>query len=85
MRSHAFVVGHTVAPNIPTVNGRKFNGVLRGRVTATTYNQLALTANRRLHRLKTRIPSPYEEVSGYELVQEVMGTPSQASLVPPVD
>ena len=79
---HAFVVGHTVAPNISTVNGREFNGALRGRVTATTYNQLALTANRRLHGLKARIPSRYEEVSGYELVQKVMGTPSQASLVP---
>lgn len=79
---HAFVVGHAVAPNISTVNGREFNGVLRGRVTATTYNQLALTANRRLHGLKARIPSRYEEVSGYELVQKVMGTPSQASLVP---
>ncbi|ROU05667.1 ATP-binding protein [Lysobacter enzymogenes] len=78
---HAFVVGHTVAPNISTVNGREFNGVPRGRVTATTYNQLALTANRRLHGLKTRIPSRYEEVSGYELVQKVMATPSQASFV----
>lgn len=82
---HAFVVGHTVAPNISTVNGREFNGVKRGRVTATTYNQLALTANRRLHGLKSRIPSRYEEVSGYELVEKVMGTPSQASFVPPAD
>jgi hypothetical protein len=82
---HAFVVGHSVAPNIPTVNSREFNGVSRGRVTATTYNQLALTANRRLHGLKARIPSRYEEVSGYELVQKVMGTPSQASLLPPAE
>jgi hypothetical protein len=82
---HAFVVGHSVAANISTVNGREFNGVLRGRVTATTYNQLALTANRRLHGLKARIPSRYEEVSGYELVQKVMGTPSQASFVPPAE
>lgn len=79
---HAFVVGHSVAPNVSTVNGREFHGKERGRVTATTYNQLALTANRRLHGLKARIPSRYEEVSGYELVQKVMGTPSQASLVP---
>lgn len=82
---HAYVVGHTVASNISNVNPREFNGVLRGRVTATTYNQLALTANKRLHGLKARIPSRYEEVSGYELVQKVMGTPSQASLVPPGD
>lgn len=82
---HAFVVGHTAAANISTVSSREFNGVRRGRVTATTYNQLALTANRRLHGLKARIPSRYEEVSGFELVQKVMGTPSQASLVPPAE
>ena len=82
---HAFVVGHSVSPNIPTVNGREFNGVLRGRVTACTYNQLSLTANRRLHGLKARIPSRYEDVSGYELVRKVMGTPSQASWVPPIE
>lgn len=79
---HAFVVGHTVASNIPTTQTRSFNTTSRGRVTVTTYNQLALTANRRLHGLKARIPSRYEEVSGYELVQKVMGTPSQAPLVP---
>lgn len=82
---HTFVVGHSVASNIPTVNNREYNGVQRGRVTATTYNQLAMTANRRLHGLKARIPSRYEEVSGYELVQKVMGTPSQASFVPPAE
>ena len=82
---HAYVVGHTVASNISNVNPREFNGVLRGRVTATTYNQLALTANKRLHGLKARIPSRYEEVSGYDLVKKVMGTPSQASLVPSAD
>jgi hypothetical protein len=82
---HAFVVGHTVAPNISTDNDRKFNDGLRGRVRATTYNQLALTANRRLYGLKARIPSRYEEVSGYELVQKVMGTPSQASLIAPAE
>ena len=79
---HAFVVGHSVASNISTVTNREYNGAQRGRITATTYNQLALTANRRLHGLKARIPSRYEEVSGYELVQKVMGTPSQASFVP---
>ncbi|WOB27753.1 MULTISPECIES: ATP-binding protein [Xanthomonas] len=82
---HAFVVGHSVASNISTGTDREYNGSRRGRVTATTYNQLALTANRRLHGLKARIPSRYEEVSGYELVQKVMGTPSQASFVPPTE
>lgn len=82
---HAFVVGHSVAANIPTFQSRDFNGVTRGRVAVTTFNQLALTANRRLHGLKARIPSRYEEVSGYELVQKVMGTPSQGPLIPPAD
>ena len=79
----AFVVGHTIAPNISTKKDLKFgNEVVRGRITATTYNQLAMTANRRLHGLKARIPSRYEEMSGFDLVQRVMGTPSQAPLLP---
>lgn len=82
---HAFVVGHTVASNIPTVNAREFNGTVRGRVKATTYNQLALTANRRLHGLKARIPSRYEDVSGFDLVKKIMGIPSQSELVPPAE
>ncbi len=78
---HAFVVGHSVAPNISTENERKFKDVVRGRVRATTYNQLALTANRRLLGLKAKIPSRYEEVSGYELMQKVMSIPRQGPLL----
>lgn len=78
---YAFVVGHAIAPNISTKKDLEFGGVLRGRVIATTYDQLARTANRRLHGLKARIPSRYEEMSGFDLVQRVMGTPSQAPLI----
>lgn len=78
---NAFVVGHSISGNTSTEDKKIYAGVERGRVTATTYNQLALTANRRLLGLKERIPSRYEEVSGYELVRKVMGMPSQASLV----
>lgn len=78
---HAFVVGHSIAGNTSTEDTKIYNGVERGRVKVTTYNQLALTANRRLHGLKARIPSRYEEVSGYDLVQKVMEIPSQAPLV----
>jgi hypothetical protein len=81
---NAFVVGHEVASNISRQQELKFGGdVVRVRISATTYNQLALTANRRLHGLKARIPSRYEEMSGYELVQRVMAEPSQAPLLAP--
>lgn len=81
----AFVVGHSIAANISTRKELKFGAdVVRGKIIATSYNQLAMTAHRRLHGLKARIPSRYEEVSGYELVKKVMGTPSQASFLPAV-
>lgn len=79
----AFVVGHSLASNISTKKDLKFGSdIVRGRITATTYNQLTMTANRRLHGLKARIPSRYEEMSGFDLVQRVMATPSQATLLP---
>lgn len=79
---NAFVVGHTLAKALVTSQELLDNDKRRlGRVTATTYAQLTDTANRRLHGLKDRIPSRYEDISGYELVQKVMGTESQAPLL----
>lgn len=78
---YAYVVGHQLAANISTQKELDFAGVKRGRVIATTFGQLARTANKRLHGLKARIPSRYEEMSGFDLVQRVMGTPSQAPLI----
>lgn len=78
---NAFVVGHKRDPKVPVVREIKPDGsVLRGRVCATMYDQLTRTANKRLLGLKARIPSRYEDVSGYDLVRRVMDTPSQAYL-----
>lgn len=73
---HAFVVGHSVGTGISR-QGMEIPG--RARIMPTSYNQLMLTANRRLHGLKARIPARYEEVSGFELARRVMDTPSQAA------
>jgi hypothetical protein len=82
----AFVVGHEIAPKTSREKEIKDEGVLRGRVVATTYGQLTRTAHQRLFRLKEKIPARYEDVSGADLSARVMGLPSQAALalmVPP--
>lgn len=76
----AFVVGHEIATKTAREKEIKEEGVLRGRVIATTYGQLTRTANQRLFRLKDRIPARYEDVSGADLSARVMQTASQASL-----
>lgn len=83
---HAYVVGHEIAPGTTRTKDLRGEGQdIFARVQATTYSQLTDTANRRLLNLKERIPSRYEEVSGYDLVKKVMGQPSQASMVPQED
>jgi len=80
---HAYVVGHEIAQGTTRTKDLRGEGQdAFARVQATTYSQLTDTASRRLFNLKERIPSRYEEVSGYDLVQKVMGQPSQASMVP---
>lgn len=71
---HAFTVGHRVGHDV--ITPQKLGE--RHTVRATTYNQLTLTANRRLLDLKARIPQRYEELSGYDLLKRVMDVPSQA-------
>lgn len=76
----AFVVGHEIAQKTMREKEIKEDGVLRGRVLATTYGQLTRSAHQRLFRLKEKIPARYEDVSGAELSARVMQTPSQAGL-----
>lgn len=73
-RFHAFTAGHRVSNDAitPQELGKRHT------VHATSFNQLTLTANRRLMDLKSRIPQRYEELSGYDLVRRVMDVPSQA-------
>ncbi len=77
----AFVVGHTVDPKAARDFDIKADNVIRGSVHATTYGQLTRTANQRLFRLRDKIPTRYEDVTGAELSAKVMGTASQAALV----
>ncbi|HTV84068.1 MAG TPA: ATP-binding protein [Dyella sp.] len=79
---HAYVVGHEIAQATTRTKSLGEGQDVFARIQATTYGQLTDTANRRLMNLKERIPSRYEEVNGYDLVQKVMGQPSQAPLIP---
>lgn len=76
----AFVVGHEIAAKTAAEKVIKEDDVIRGRVQATTYHQLTRSANKRLFRLKERIPARYEDVSGADLSAKVMQKASQASL-----
>lgn len=82
----SFVVGFEIAPKTSREKEIKEEGVLRGKVMATTYGQLTRTAHQRLFRLKERITARYEDVSGADLSARVMQTATQAplSLVPPL-
>lgn len=76
----AFVVGYEIAPKTSRDKEIKEEGVLRGKVMATTYGQLTRSAHQRLFRLKERIPARYEDVSGADLSARVMQTATQAHL-----
>ena len=78
---HAYVVGHEIASGATRTKLLGEGQDVFARLQAATYGQLTDTANRRLLNLKERIPSRYEEVNGYDLVQKVMGQASQASLI----
>jgi len=75
----AFVVGYEIASRTSREKEIKEEGVLRGRVVATTYGQLTRTAHQRLFKLKDKIPTRYEDVSGADLSARVMGTASQVA------
>ncbi len=79
----AFVVGHEVSSMMTKEKELREDGVLRGKVVATTYGQLTRTAHQRLFRLKDRIPARYEDMSGADLSAKVMQTATQATLALP--
>lgn len=76
----AFVVGHEIAAKTSREKDIKDEGVIRGRIVATTYGQLTRSANRRLFRLREKIPARYEELTGAEMMSRVMKIPSQSSI-----
>ncbi len=77
----AYVVGFEIKAKTSTEKEIKEDGVLRGRVVATTYGQLTRSAHHRFFKLKEKIPTRYDNVSGVDLMEKVMQTPSQAPLI----
>jgi hypothetical protein len=78
----AFVVGHEIQSKTSKEKEIKEEGILRGRIIATTYGQLTRSAHQRFFKLKEKIPTRYDDISGIELMTRVMQTPSQVELVP---
>ena len=78
----AFVVGYEIQPKTSREKDIKEEGVLRGRIIATTYGQLTRSAHHRFFKLKEKIPTRYDGVSGVDLMTKVMQTPSQVPLIP---
>lgn len=74
----AFVVGHQISPKTTREKNILEDGVVRGKVAATTYGQLTRSASQRLFKLRDKIPARYEGVSGADLMARIMETPSQA-------
>lgn len=74
----AFVVGHQISSKTTKEKLISEDGVVRGKVVATTYGQLTRSASQRLFKLREKIPAKYEQVSGADLMARVMQTPSQA-------
>lgn len=76
----AFVVGHQISSKTTKEKLILEEGVVRGKVVATTYSQLTRSASQRLFKLREKIPARYDQVSGAALMSRVMQTPSQAGL-----
>lgn len=78
----AYVVGYEIKPKTSKEKEIREGGVLRGRVVATTYGQLTRSAHQRFFKLKDKIPTRYDDISGVDLMTKIMQTPSQGSLIP---
>jgi len=78
----AYVVGYEIQPKTSKEQDIKDESIVRGRVVATTYSQLTRSAHQRLFKLKDKIPTRYDDVSGVDLMTKVMQTPTQSSLIP---
>ena len=74
----AFVVGHQISPKTAKEKLISEEGIVRGKVMATTYGQLTRSASQRLFKLRDKIPARYEQVSGADLMARVMQMPSQS-------
>lgn len=71
-----FVVGHKKAANVEP--SRDIG--TRAKVQVCTYGQLVRQANRRLFRLKERLASRYEHVTGNDMLNRILAEPQQLPL-----
>jgi len=76
----AYVVGYEIQPKTSKEKEIREENVLRARIVATTYGQLIRSAHQRFFKLKEKIPTRYDDISGVDLMTKVMQTPSQAPL-----
>jgi hypothetical protein len=72
----AFVIGHTVSEKVQ----RKLGIPGRAEIEIATYSQIVRQANRRLFRLRERLTSRYEEVTGSDLLNRILAEPEQPGL-----
>ena len=68
-----FVIGHTVSEKVQ----RRLEIPRRAEIEIATYAQLVRQANRRLFRLRERLTSRYEEVTGSDLLNRILAEPEQ--------
>jgi hypothetical protein len=68
-----FVIGHTMSEKVQP----RLEIPQRAKIEIATYGQLVRQANRRLFRLKERLTSRYEEVTGSDLLNRILAEPEQ--------
>jgi hypothetical protein len=77
----AWVVGHKIAKNVGTekkvgdAGGREY-----GRVRAATFDNLVVTANLRLMKMRDQLASRYTDISDDALLKRVFGQPVQGEM-----
>lgn len=73
-----FVVGHRISDKLEPIR----NVGERARIQVATYSQLVRSAQKRLFRLRERLTSRYEEVTGDALLTRILAEPQQLALAP---
>jgi hypothetical protein len=71
-----YVIGHSASDKVQ----RRFQIPDRAEIEIATYSQLVRQANRRLFRLRDRLTTRYEEVTGNELLDRILAEPEQQIL-----
>jgi hypothetical protein len=73
----AFVVGHRISEKV-----EPFREIPpRAAIQLATYGQLVRSAHKRLFRLRERLTTRYEEVSGNDLLARILAEPEQMNLL----